>query len=57
MQPDFFCEQDKKYGISELIVPAIVQRQTNDDALAPPPTTFGGLIESLDIVPSKSQRL
>jgi len=38
---DYFHKQDKKYGISELKVPAVVQPQTADDAPAPPPTTFG----------------
>jgi hypothetical protein len=37
-------------------VPAVVQQQTNDDALAPPPKTFGELMESLDIVPGIMQR-
>jgi len=46
----FFCSQDNQYGTSELRVLAVVQPQTNDDALAPPPTTFGELMESLDIL-------
>jgi len=53
---DYFRERDKKYGTSELRVPAVVQPQTNDDAPAPPPTTFGELMESLDIVPGILQR-
>jgi len=53
---DYFREQDKKYGTSELRDPAVVQLQTNDDAPAPPPTTFGECMESLDIVPGISQR-
>jgi len=53
---DYFCERDKKYGISELRVLAVVQPQTNDDSLAPPPTSFGEQMESLDIVPGISQR-
>jgi len=53
---DYFCERDKKYGTSELRAPAVVQPQTNDDAPAPLPTTFGELVESLDIVPGISQR-
>jgi hypothetical protein len=48
---DYFRERDKKYGTSKLIVPAVVQPQINDDTPALPPTTFGELIESLDIVP------
>ena len=53
---DYFCERDEKYGTSELRVPAVVKLQTNDDALAPPPTTFAELMESLDIVPGILQR-
>jgi len=52
---DYFRERDEKYGTSELRVPAVVQPQTKEDALAPPPTTFEELIESLDIVPGISQ--
>jgi len=29
---DYFLELDKKYGTTELRVPAIIQQQTNDDA-------------------------
>jgi len=53
---DYFSERDKKYGTSELKIPAVVQQQTNDDAPAPPLTTFGELMEGLDIVPGISQR-
>jgi len=53
---DYFRERDKKYDTSEMRVPAVVQQQTNDDAPAPPPTTFGELMEMLDIVPGISQR-
>jgi len=48
---DYFCERDKKYGTNELSVLSVVQPQTKDDAPAPPPATFGELMESLDIVP------
>ena len=34
----------------------MVQPQPNDDAPAPPPATFGELMENLDIVPGISQR-
>jgi len=54
---DYFSERDKKYGTTELRVPAVVQPQTKDDAPAPPATTFGEQMESLDIVPGISQRL
>jgi len=50
-----FRERDKKYGTSELKVPAVVQPQMNDQAPPPPPTTFAELMESLDIVPGISQ--
>jgi len=52
---DYFCEQDKKYSTAELRVPVVVQPQTDDDASAPPPTTFGELMVRLDIVPAISQ--
>ena len=52
---DLFRERDQKYGTSGLRVPAVVQLQTNDDALPPPQTPFGELMESLDIVPGKAQ--
>ena len=47
---DYFGERDKKYGTSEFRVPVVVQPQTDDDTSAPPPTTFGELLERLDIV-------
>jgi len=53
---DYFRERDKKYCTFELRVLAVIQPQTNDDAPAPPPTTFGELMESLDIVPWILQR-
>jgi len=52
----YFCERGKKYGTFELRVPAVVQPQTNEDARVPPPTTFGELMETVDIVPGISQR-
>jgi len=52
---NYFCERDTKYGTSELSVPAVVQLQTNEDAPAPPLTTFGELMKSLHIVPGISQ--
>jgi hypothetical protein len=53
---NYLREQHMKYSTSESRVPAVVQLQTNEDAPAPPPTTFGQLIESLDIVPGIWQR-
>jgi hypothetical protein len=52
---DYFRERNKKYGTAELSVLVIVQPQTDNDASAPPPTTFGELMERLDIVPGISQ--
>jgi len=52
---DYFHERDKKYGRAEFRVPVVVQLQTDGDASAPPPTTFGELMERLDIVPGISQ--
>jgi len=53
---DYFRKRDKKNGTSEFWVPAVIQPQTNEDTPAPPPTTFGELMESLDSVPGISQR-
>jgi len=51
---DYFPEIDTKYGTSELKVPAIIKSQTDHVAAAPSPTTFGELLETLDIVPGIS---
>jgi len=48
---DYCHERDKKYGTSELKVPAVIKSQPNHVAAAPPPTTFGELLKTLDIVP------
>jgi len=53
---DYFHARDTKYCTTKLRVPAIVQPLTRDDTPAPPPTTFGELMESLDIVPRILQR-
>jgi hypothetical protein len=52
---DYFGEPDEMYCTYGLRVPAGFQPQTNEDAPAPPATTFGELMESLDIVPKISQ--
>jgi len=44
-----------KYGSSELKVPPVIKPQMDDDVAAPPPTTFGELMESHDNVPGISQ--
>jgi len=46
----YFGEGDKKYATSKLKDPAVVQPQTDDYAVAPAPTTFGELMDCLDIV-------
>jgi len=51
----YFSERDKKYGTPELRFPTIVQLQTDDNTAAPAPTTFGELMECLEIVPGISQ--
>jgi len=48
-------ERDKKYGTTELKVPAVIKSQTDHVAAAPPPTSFGERIETLDIVPGISR--
>jgi len=50
-----FRERDKKYSISGLRVPAVVQRQTDNDAAAPAVTSFVELTEIFEIVPGISQ--
>jgi hypothetical protein len=54
---NFFCEHIKKCGTSVLRDPAVVQLQTKDHAPAPPPTTFGDLMQYLEIVLGVSQML
>jgi len=49
---DFFRESDKKYSTSQLRVPAVIQLQTDEDAVAPSPTTFQEHMDCPDIVPT-----
>ena len=51
---NYIRERDMKYRTTELQVPAVVTSQTDQVAAAPPPTTSGQLIETLDIVPGIS---
>ena len=55
--PDHFCERDERYGTAKMIVPAVVMPQTVVDAAAFASTTFGAIVETLDIVPRKLQIL
>jgi hypothetical protein len=50
----YFWEHDRKNGTSKWSVPAVVQPQMNTDSPAPPVTTFGEHMESLDSVPGIS---
>jgi len=52
---DYYWKRDKQYGPAELMVPAIVKPQTNTTAATPLPTTFGELMQTLDIVPRQYQ--
>jgi len=47
----YFNESDKEYGTSVLLVPEVIKPQMDDDAAAPAQTTYGELMECLDLVP------
>jgi len=47
------CERDTMYRTTEVRFPAVVKLGT-DDAAPPAPTTWGKLMETLDIVPGIS---
>jgi hypothetical protein len=52
---DYFRERDTKYGMTKLMVPAIVRPLTDSAAATPLPKTFGELMQTLDIVPGQLQ--
>ena len=52
---DYFLERDMKYGTTELKVPAVVKPQTDTTAATPSPTTFGELMQGVDILPRQSE--
>jgi len=52
---DYFCKGDMKYGTTELKIPAVGKPQEDSTAATPSPTTFGELMQALDIVPGQSQ--
>jgi len=52
---DYFRERDMKYGTTERKVPVVVQPQMDTTAATPSLTTFGELMQVLDIVPGQSQ--
>jgi len=47
---NYFLERDMKYGTTELMVRAVVKPQTDTTAVTPSATTFGELLQDLDIV-------
>jgi len=55
--PEYIHETHKKYGTSELTIPAVDQQQMVDDTAAPARTPVGGLMECLEIVLGISQML
>jgi len=52
-----FCEKDMTYGMTELKVGAVGKPQIGVTAASPSPTTFGELMQALNIVPGQSQML
>ena len=61
-QPDrgdaayYLRQRDMKYWMAELKVPAVVKPQTDTTAATPSLTTFGELMQMLDIVCGQSQK-
>jgi len=55
--PDYFHESDKKYGTTELRVPAVFEPWTDGVAATPTSTTVREVMERLDIVPRILQLL
>jgi hypothetical protein len=51
----YLCERDVKYRTTELNVPAVGKPEEDSTAATPSPTTFGELMQALDIVPGQSQ--
>jgi len=49
-----FCDRDKNCGTLKLRVLAVVEQHADDNSAAPAPTTFGQLIQCLDIAPGIS---
>jgi len=52
---DYFRERDIKNPKTELKIPAVGKPQEDSTAATPLPTTFGELMQALDIVPRQSQ--
>jgi len=51
---DYIHDSDKKYRTTEQKAPVVVKPQTDTTAATPSPTTFGELMQDLDIVPRQS---
>ena len=52
---DYFHEGDMMFGTAEMMVPSVVKPQTDQTAPRLSPTTFGELVQALDIVPGQLQ--
>jgi len=52
---DFFGERDRKYELAELMVLAVVKRQTDTTTATPSLTPFAVLMQTLDLIPVQSQ--
>jgi hypothetical protein len=52
---DNFRAQDMRSGNAELMVAAVIKSHTDKDVANSAPSTFGELMESLDIIPRISQ--
>jgi hypothetical protein len=48
---NYLCERDMKYGTAGLKVLAVGKPQTDMTAATPSLTTFGALMQALEIVP------
>jgi len=54
---DYFCQRDMKYRMTELKVPAVVKPPTDTTPATTSLTTFGELMQDLNIIPGLSQML
>jgi len=52
---DYVGERDMYYGVAEIMVPLVVKPQTDTTAATPSPTTFGEIMQIVDIVPGQLQ--
>ena len=54
---DCFRERHMTYRMTELTIPAVVKPHTDTTAATPSPTTFGQLMQVVDIISGQSQML